>query len=200
MTLYVSFGFRDIFDQESIDEIAKLNVLIKLHLNEFTSYSKHLTLATLTQLEEIRISDSRLIEDLESLATSLEHLERIHFGRSNLDHVMLFVSRCSKLKEMKVTWFLNGDENFEIHQIIGLSSLNKERAKLLNATKITLYVAEDVYLATKRVKREIDFDLIKLQRFASKVWDNSLYINTNYTTQKYGETHTRWSKTGEKIK
>lgn len=52
-------------------------------------------------------------------------------------------------------------------QFINLDRLNRERAKLPNAEKITLYVDERLYLATKWTRRETDLPFIRLKRFES---------------------------------
>lgn len=195
LTMYSSCVLEP-FDQELIDEMAKLNALNDLRI--YTYKCNHITLANLEQLEEISISESSIIKDLESTTNSLKHLERIHFGRSNLNHLMLFISKTSKLKQMKVDWFLNMDDNMELHQIINLSALNKERAKLLNATKVTLYVEERVYLATKRAKRELDLDLIKLKRLESHDWDYDVHFRWPNDKKSDGNKILRWLPTGEK--
>lgn len=188
LTLYVRFDYGS-FEQKLVDEMTKLNVLTKVNIHVNTKFSEHVTLAHLKQLEEMSIPDSRFIKDIESFSNYLGQLERIHFGRSNLDHIMLFISRRPKLKKIRVDWFLSAGENIEFHQIINLSALNRGRAKLLHAEKVTLYVSEDVFLATKRAKRETDLDLIKLNRWECDEWDYNYKYSYTYVSN--------WSNTGK---
>lgn len=57
--------------------------------------------------------------------------------------------------------------------------LNEESAKLPDEIKITLYVIEEVYFATKWATQVIDLDFIKLKRSGSYVW----YHNTRFDTR-----------------
>lgn len=81
-----------------------------------------------------------------------------------MGHLMLLTSRSSKLNQIKVDWFLEEDLNIGMHKIIELSAMNKERAKLLNAKKITMYVKEDIYLALKNAGQDIDLEFKELRR------------------------------------
>lgn len=201
LKLSISDSFE--FNQEMVDELAKLNGLSDLFVGTQVRFFEHVTLSALKHLEEISVPDSRYIRDAESLVNSLEDLKRIHFGRATPDHVMLFISQHPKVTAMKVDFFLDSDENFNLHQILRLSTVNRERAKLRNVEKVILYVQEDVYLATKQARQETDFEFIKLQRLESQLWDNDFYFGHNeedYTCLflKTGK-KIAWSKFGKKI-
>lgn len=53
------------------------------------------------------------------------------------------------------------------YKVINLPLMNAERATLKNGKKVTLYVNEEVYLATKWTMKEINFEFIQLKRFTS---------------------------------
>ncbi|XP_055305039.1 uncharacterized protein LOC129569870 [Sitodiplosis mosellana] len=55
---------------------------------------------------------------------------------------------------------------------LDLAAWNKEREKLAGARKVTIYVDEDIYLATKWATNETDYDLIELKRGNSYDWDD----------------------------
>lgn len=47
---------------------------------------------------------------------------------------------------------------------IDLQQLNKVRDKMLEARKVTIYVEEDIFLASKWAVKDTDLDLIRLMR------------------------------------
>lgn len=118
----------------------------------------------LTNVVHFVFSDSRFIIDIETVATKCECLKRIHFGKSNLSHVKMFIGGNLKLQQIRIEWFMNDFGIREKMKVLNLIELNKERAKLSNAKKITLFVQEPVYLATKRAMRETELEFIKLKR------------------------------------
>lgn len=115
-------------------------------------------------MEDVSFPDSGLISNIQVVATASKNLKFIYFGTSTTSDVKLFVGGNPNLERIRVDWFLNEDEIIEDEKIIDLVDLNRERSKLQNAKKVTLYVQETVYLATKRGSRETNLALIKLQR------------------------------------
>lgn len=78
---------------------------------------------------------------------------------------------------------------------MSLSAVNKGRVKLLNANKITMYVKEDVYLATKREERDTDLDFVKLMHHEHGTeWDNDFNISSSYHIQNYRRIRLRWEE------
>lgn len=77
---------------------------------------------------------------------------------------VLLMSQHSKLNKIRIDWFMQANGNFDLHQIIKLSAMNTSRAKLANANKVTIYVKEDVYLATKRAERDTDLEFIRMDK------------------------------------
>lgn len=80
----------------------------------------------------------------------------MYFRYANFEHIVLVVKKYANLREIVVVSFDNatilkddfgfGGEAFdEEPKFINLSRLNKERAKLPDAKKITLFVTEHQY-------------------------------------------------------
>lgn len=69
-----------------------------------------------------------------------------------------------KLEIIEIDFFMDDNDNIEGDKVLNLFQLNKIRAQLPNANKITLYVKEYVNLETKRANQETDLDFVKLKR------------------------------------
>lgn len=151
------------FNQEMVDGLASLNTIYRLYVEKYPSYST-VALSGLVHLEDISFPDTRYIIDIDTVATRLNNLKFIHFRISNLTHVKLFIGRNPKLERIRIDWFMDEAGNIKDEKCLNLIELNKERAKIPNAKKVTLYVEESTYLATKRATRDTDFDFINLKR------------------------------------
>lgn len=55
-------------------------------------------------------------------------------------------------------------------KVLSLPAMNREREKLHGAQKMTIYVREDIYLATKWALIKNQFSLIRLKRIDSFEW------------------------------
>lgn len=155
-------------DQETLDGMALINP-IKLHFGD----SNIIKLSSLRTIEELCAVGSRDIADLEETARSLENLQLIYFGVTTLSHVMPFIRQTRKLSKFRIDYLkINEKEGRQKQKIIDLSLMNSERSKLPNAEKVTLYVEEKLFLATKWAAREIDLDFIQLKRIESYYWDH----------------------------
>lgn len=151
-------------DQQFVDGISHICVLKRLRLHRNT-YIDYVALSALAHLENIAFPDSRCITDIETIATKLANLKFVHFGLSDTNHVKLFMGGNPKLERIRIDWFVDRVGNIEDDKVLSLIELNNERAtKLPNAKKVTLYVQEPIYLATKWASRETDLDFIKLKR------------------------------------
>lgn len=76
-----------------------------------------------------------------------------------------FIRNSPKLKQIRIK-----DAKVDFKNV-DLWALNEEREKILGAQKISIYVNEVVYLATKWTMKTIDFSLIELRRFDSYEWE-----------------------------
>lgn len=188
-------------------ELASLPALVGLTIGGCMDI--RFALSIFQNLEEICIERSYLINDIEAMADNLVNLERIRFGYADLDDIMTLIKRARNVSKIKVTKFIRaascgisktterliyarpGRENnrcFEEQEqkVINLSSLNTERAQLSDAKMITLYVTEEVYLTTKRVMNETDYDFIQLRRFESFKWDHDFHEMLVFTSSGPG--------------
>lgn len=160
--------------QECIDRLASLNALVQLFIN----VKSGVHLSDFSNLEELLIDASDQITDLETMADILTKLEVIRFRFSNLKHISILTNRAVKLKKIIVGTLL--DDNHDMREwmelsyeqlqsqkpniVIDLKTLNDEREKMPEARRISLYVEENVYLATKWSVHETNLDLIRLMR------------------------------------
>lgn len=74
---------------------------------------------------------------------------------------------------MKIDELKHGGHFIEITNIISVAALNNELKKLQDATKITLYVTENVYLTTKSAIWCTDLELLSLKHSMSHFWEHA---------------------------
>lgn len=149
----------NICHRNPFDRLAMLNGLVKLNC----SWIDHVEVAALTRLQEIGLRDT-LITDAESAAKNLVNLKRMQLIEICFDEIVPFVRQSGGLHEIKTSRLKDGIYFNSRTKIIDLIELNRQRQQLLFAQKITLYVDEAVYLATKWSLKETNFDLIRLRR------------------------------------
>lgn len=102
------------------------------------------------------------------LTDNLENVRRIIFDSVSIDDILLFIRRCRKLEQIKISQFYYA--NYRHKDIIDLTALNNERKKLEGAKKIRIFIEEDIFLLNKW-KQEINLSLIELKREHS--WEQS---------------------------
>lgn len=106
------------------------------------------------------------VADLEILPNNLINLKYIRFASASIDDIMPFIRRSVDLKRISIYEFEAGVHfNTDTH-VIDLLALNREREKLPDADKITLYVDERIYLETRWAIKETDLKFIRLRREA----------------------------------
>ena len=118
----------------------------------------------LKNLEDLHIWEYKSIVNYEILANELINLQRLYLTEANFDGIMGFIRKSVKIHTIKMHYIQTGAHFNGDTMVIDLLALNKVREKLPNAQKITLYVEEEIYLATKWAFGEIDFRLIRLKR------------------------------------
>ncbi|XP_055307999.1 uncharacterized protein LOC129572108 [Sitodiplosis mosellana] len=100
-----------------------------------------------------------------ALAKSLQNLNEVNFAVADIDDILPFVHLSPKLKKV-VVFVLPSSKN--PNQAIHPVAMNREREKLLAKTlyvsKVTIYIHESKYLATKWKTTEIDLKLIEIKR------------------------------------
>lgn len=114
------------------------------------------------KLKELDINNGSDITDLDELPNKVPMLERIHFSEASAHDILPFIQKSSKLQIMKIDSLIDG-----IHLqngILDLVALNKERTDLKKTRKLTIYVNERVFLATKWATIDMNLNLIELRR------------------------------------
>lgn len=148
-------------DQASTDQLSVLDSLVKLHA---TSIYDRVTLSILKNLEDVYIRNTNDINDLKSFSKNLIKLKRIHFETASFDNIMPFIKRAKNLLIINVTHLEKGQHFSKRTQTIDLFALNRARKQLTDAQKVTLYVKEKIFLATKWAMGMTDLDLISIKR------------------------------------
>lgn len=116
-------------------------------------------LSPLIGVKDVEIFSSECCVDTMALAKDLIQLERVTFTYATLDHILPLIYFASKLKEITLKKGIRAGTH-----VIPLPMLNKRRASLANACKITLYVNCKMYSETKTNIGKTNFKFIELTR------------------------------------
>lgn len=159
--LYFYFNEQFLIRQENIIHLTTLKSLAKLYGKLFGSVS----LSSLVNLEEIFIDSSAAVIDWTELPSKLPNLQQIGLSISSIDHILPFISHAAQLRKILVHSLKNGTY-FE-DNILDIFALNRQRSMLDGAQKLTIYVNECIYLATKIAKKKTECGLIRIKRIDS---------------------------------
>lgn len=145
-------------NQHDLDDMLSLSALELLggdifHVNK-----------SLVDLTALAICFADEFMDMDSLPSKLLNLERLFFSEISYKRILPFILQSGKLKIIKIKRLKN------VLAIRGLSLLNAQREKLAGACKVTIYVDETVYLATKHANHTNKFSLIELKRYGTSEW------------------------------
>lgn len=147
----------------------------QIHVKGLVKLSSHfcgkLAVSSFKSLEELCMLEDSKIMDVESAAINLVNLKRLLVATASVDDIQPFIRRSVELQKIVVLGLQDGAYFSKDTNIIDLVALNRERLMLADAAKITLYVRENVYLATKWALKETNLDLIRLKRAVSFEWD-----------------------------
>lgn len=110
-------------------------------------------------LEKLYARSVSQITDLNTALDQLNKLNYIFFARGKITNMLPFINRLASLRAIQMDTI---EDSF-----IDSSALNSERSKLANASKVTIYVEEPVYLATKISFKQTKTDLIEIRRVES---------------------------------
>lgn len=155
--------------QDNVDQLATLEGIVKLYLGGRSIWAD-IAISALSSLEELCLDECNRITDLETAAIQLSRLGRIHFKYASLDDIWPFIRQARRVKKIKVENLSEGIHFSHSNNVINLVALNEEREKLADAQKLTIYVKEKLFLATKWTLKEIDFRSIRLKREESYEW------------------------------
>lgn len=124
-------------------------------------------LSNLTMLKELRMGYSPPLPNWNILPECLEHLERIHLRVTDFNVFLPFIYRSRNLKEAKFDIILNDDHSGFVRD---LPRINNERKKIQGARKVTIYIDQMVYLATKWKYGNTDFGSIEIKHAHGHEW------------------------------
>lgn len=161
-------------NQEMADQLPEVNGLVKLFVS--TSDDSAVLLPTLDNLDELFVDESSQFKNLESVANDFINLKRIHFWAASSNDILPFIKATATLDRIRVDKLECGTYFDEDTNALDLVALNTERQQLEGAQKITLYVSDHVYLATKWASRETEFDFICLKRLESFEWNHDFEL------------------------
>lgn len=183
VTAIVPMFYKLLFELQKREFFAELHLYVKF-IDHENCMQKLYSLPSLTMLggyidrienplmrvKELDISLGSDILDIEMLPDKLPNLERIHFAEANADHILPFIRLSPRLKQVKI-----GDLKDGTHLMDGaldLEALNRARRVLPKARKISIYVNEAVFLATKWARKStMYFDFVELRRGESITWN-----------------------------
>lgn len=154
-------------DNEIMNAVVSVHVLEKLTINvnsmdaiDYEVFKKFINLKEL----ELCGDDHIQLSYMNVIAKCLPNIERIAFDGATIDEVFTFVCHSAKLNTIKVSKFINYRGTNVVNGLFKLPAWSKEREKLTEATKITIYVGEKNYLNTKYALKKTNFEFIELKR------------------------------------
>ncbi|XP_055307768.1 uncharacterized protein LOC129571917 [Sitodiplosis mosellana] len=169
---YKHVNIRGLFyssDQEEIDLLGSVPALEKLFM-----FNREAAIPHLPDLKELRFTLSGIPSELEAATSNLKNIERIYFEKAPFDSVLLIVQHFPKVKLMKVDDIVVDGMHFK-KNVIDLKAINNERRKLNGACKMTIYVKDTIYLATKYATTNTQLSLIALKRSETHEWEHDYY-------------------------
>lgn len=128
------------------------------------------SVSSLSNLKALYMSDTKKIEDFNVASNNLNKLMHIHVFHDSIENILVFIKsiKClPKLRTIQLDLIKNGTHFNEYYGIINLKAINDELAQFKNSAKITIYVQEKIYLATKFAFKQMKLDLIELKRYES---------------------------------
>lgn len=144
--------------QQTVNRLNLFSGFTKLYIKGMADETD---LSVLNNLKQLCIGDASCVPDMEILSVKLNSIQFIQFKTAEFDNLLPFIRHSPKLSTIVVFNLDMNDEN-----ISKLEQVNKERVKLSNARKITIFVEESVYLRVKWIKSVTNWKLIEIKRGA----------------------------------
>lgn len=143
----------------------QLNTVYGLEHLSIRQFSESFDLPLLTNLKGLTILDGSNDNDMNILANRLMNLERILIQNAIYSDILPFIRQSVKLNKIKIIP--------KVNETLRLVNLNEEREKLAGARKITIYVPDNIFLATKWTTKngDINLNMIEMKRADSYQWD-----------------------------
>lgn len=130
----------------------KLRGLVTLYI----ACVKNTELPLLTGITELGINKQCGGIDIKFLAANYNQIRHLHLNIVDFTEILPFIRHSLTLKSVKI------DEFNE--KVLDVVKLNNERKKLQGARRVTMYVNDDVYLATKWSTPETILEFIEIRR------------------------------------
>ncbi|XP_055307593.1 uncharacterized protein LOC129571765 [Sitodiplosis mosellana] len=141
----------------SAEQILSLPGLVTLYI--YPNENENPEFPVLPSIKEIGIINrfERHI-NTDAMVNSFINLEQLFIIGSR--DLLPFIRRSIKLKDVEIADFEG--------EVLDIAALNKERKKLVGARKVTIYVNERIYLATKWATSDTSLEMIELKRQSSR--------------------------------
>lgn len=172
--LHVSLITSFIIDHEIANYLASLKFLEKISIDGVFRY-EYMDLTPIVHLKQLCIFQIPRVNNMKMLVEKLVNLEFVQFTFVKFDDILPFVRHSPKLTKIVVYRLMEFDEN-----MLNIEELNKERSKLVNARKVTMFVQEHIYLAAKWAKNQTNCSFIEIKRGSSYDAINHSFDYTSY--------------------
>lgn len=123
-------------------------------------------LSSMFNLEKLFLFSTYQNEDFDTALTKLTKLNYINFNSESIDNILPFLQKMPNLQKIQINGIKLGKYFNKQNNTIDLAALNEEREKCTNARKLTFYLKENIYLATKSVFH-MRFRFIDIKRHES---------------------------------
>lgn len=149
-------------DKKSSEQFSLFHGLERLSIRQF---SERFSLPQLDNLKELTILDGSNAKNMDMLAKNLRYLERLIIQNASFGDIQPFICQSVKLNRVKIV--PNANET-----ILKLITLNGEREKLTGGRKVTIYVPDNIFLATKWNTENgvTNLNMIEMRRADSYEW------------------------------
>lgn len=126
-----------------------------------------LQLSAMLNLQELYLLHSSQIGDFDATLMNLQKLDYIYFLHDAIENILPFIVNLPNLKKIRIDLLRNGQYFDNRDNIVNLNVLNVVRGMCTHAHKLTIYVTEEIYLATKFAFKQIETNLIDIRRHES---------------------------------
>ncbi|XP_031638902.1 uncharacterized protein LOC116351014 [Contarinia nasturtii] len=132
----------------------------------FLVQTRHITLPPMPKLKILGFNHSSVI----TLPNNLMDIERIYMEKATFNEVLQFIRYAPRVTHIKI-YSLNDGTYFN-NKVLDLEALNEDRKVLQGARKITIYVDEEIFLATKWTYQTTKIQNIEIKRSQSTEWES----------------------------
>lgn len=148
------------------------NLLSAVRLLNIHNHSKlKITSADLLNLEQLFIHNTTQIRDFDVAPNNLQKLKFLYISDESFVNVLPFVQHSPKIREIKIFSPDNEPRNRSYYNfftsILNLTKLNEERRNCATAKKLTFYMCDRIYLATKSAFSKNEYDFVEIKRHDS---------------------------------